>query len=447
MPVCPIDTGRYGLPEMVKLFDERTKYKLWLKVEAALAYAHAKVGNIPEEAAKEIMRKASLKYVKISRIKKIESKINHDLMAMVKALTEVCEGDAGKYVHLGATSYDIEDSALAIQLKKACNILLKRLTTLKNALLDKADKYKDLVAVGRTHGIHASPITYGLKFAVWACEVDRHIKRLRACRDRIAVGKLRGATGTQASLGGNAIELEKIFLKKLGLKRPLVTTQIIQRDRHCELIMVMALIAATMEKIATEIRNLQRTEIAEVEEPFGKRQVGSSAMPAKRNPIICERICGLARVIRSMVIPALENIVLWHERDLTNSSSERFIIPNSLILTDYIVHLMTYVMENLRIKEDKIAENLKLTDGLNMSEALVIKLVEKGLGRQEAHELIREIAMEAQLKNLSFKDLLLKDPRIQKLLTKDEIEEALNPRNFIGTAVIQIEECIRKLRR
>ena len=305
-----------------------------------------------------------------------------------------------------------------------------------------------VVAVGRTHGQHANPITYGLKFSVYASEIYRHLERLVQLRDRLIVGKMTGATGTQAAFGKKGLEIQKYVMEYLGLKTPLVTTQIVQRDRHAEFLLVLALIAATADKISTEIRNLQRTEIAEVEEYFEvKKQVGSSAMPSKRNPIRCERISGLSRVIRHMAFSSLDNIPLWHERDLTNSSSERIIIPHTIILTDYIIDLLTKVLKTIRIKPKNIDKNLNLTRGLNMSESVVMRLVDKGVPRQEAHEIVRECAMMAIEKDIPFKDALLSNEMVRTKLSEREIIEALNPKKYIGTAVEQVEHAIETIKR
>ena len=445
--ICPIDELRYGTPEMVDIFSVEKTLELWLKVEAALAMAHAKVGDFDIKIANEIEKKANLKYVRIGVVKKYEKEIKHDLMAMVKALTEACEGEAKAYVHLGATSNDIKDTALAIQLKNAHKIIVTRVKILLDTLIELSERYKTVVAVGRTHGQHANPITYGLKFAVYASEVYRHLERLIQLRERLIVGKMTGATGTQAAFGKKGLKIQKFVMEYLGLKEPLVTTQIIQRDRHAEFLLVLALIATTADKISTEIRNLQRTEIDEIEEYFEtKKQVGSSAMPSKRNPIRCERISGLSRVIRHMAFSSLENIPLWHERDLTNSSSERIIIPHTIILTDYIVDLLTKVLKTLRIKPYNIEKNLKLTHGLNMSESIVMRLVNKGVPRQDAHEIVRKCSMESVEKNLLFKDVLLKNEIIQSKLSEKELDDALNPEKYIGTSIEQVNHAIKVIR-
>ena len=441
--VCPLDF-RYGRDEVKKIFSEDNRLLYQLKVEAALARAHAKFGNIPEKAADEITKKANLNYVKIERVKEIESEIHHDVMAMVKALTEVC-GDAGKYIHLGATSYDIVDSANALQITEAIDIIEKGLVELKNSLLGLAVKYRDTVMLGRTHGQDALPITFGMKMAVFASETDRHIHRIKQCREEVAVGKMSGAVGTGAALGEHFFEIQNAVMEELGLKAELPSTQIVGRDRYIALISVLANIAASMEKFATEIRNLQRSEIGEVAEPFAKKQVGSSTMPHKRNPIICEQICGLSRVIRANLLPAWENAIQWHERDLCNSSSERFIIPHSIILTDWVISQMTKVFSGLDVYPQKMKENIERSMGLPMAESIMILLVEKGMGRQEAHELMRVCSIKAIEQKKHLREILVGDKKIRELLTPEEISNALDAEKYIGSAVKIVDMTIKRL--
>jgi len=441
--VCPLDF-RYGRDEVKKIFSEDNRLLYQLKVEAALARAHAKFGNIPENAADEITKKANLNYVKIERVKEIESEIHHDVMAMVKALTEVC-GDAGKYIHLGATSYDIVDSANALQITEAIDIIEKGLVELKNSLLGLAVKYRDTVMLGRTHGQDALPITFGMKMAVFASETDRHIHRIKQCREEVAVGKMSGAVGTGAALGEHFFEIQNAVMEELGLKAELPSTQIVGRDRYIALISVLANIATSMEKFATEIRNLQRSEIGEVAEPFAKKQVGSSTMPHKRNPIICEQICGLSRVIRANLLPAWENAIQWHERDLCNSSSERFILPHSIILTDWVISQMTKVFSGLDVYPQKMKENIERSMGLPMAESIMILLVEKGMGRQEAHELMRVCSIKAIEQKKHLREILMGDKKIRELLTPEEISNALDAEKYIGSAVKIVDMTIERL--
>ena len=447
MPILPIDAGRYGTREMLKVFDEEYRLQKLLDVEAALILALAEVGLYPKDKALKVAEKASTNYVKLERVKEIEKKIKHDVMAVVEALAEVC-GEEGGFIHFGATSNDILDTATALQFKEALNILEDKLWRLEEVLMGLTEKYKDTIMVGRTHGQHALPITLGLKFAVWLREISRYIERLRECRKRVLVGKLTGAVGTQAGFGLEGLKIQELVMKKLGLQPVDVSTQIIQRDRYAELICLLAMLASTLDKFALEIRLLQRTEVAEVFEPFDfKTQVGSSTMPHKINPITCERICGLAKILRGLVIPALENIPSWHERDLTNSSAERILIPEALILTDYMLKLMLDILSGLRVDKEKMRKNLDLTKGRIMSEALMLTLTKKGISRQEAHKIVREISMKSILENLDLKTVAEKDEKICKILSKEELEETLKPENYLGTTFIQIEKALEKTKK
>ena len=439
LPILPIDTGRYGTPEMLRVFEEEARVQRLLDVEAALALAHAEVGNIPMEDAEKIAAMASTKYVKVKRVKAIEKEIKHDIASLVRALAEVC-GSSGAYVHLGATSYDIVDTANALQLKDAIDIIEKKLVMFKRILQKHAAKHKRTVMIGRTHGQHALPITLGFKFAVWGYEVSRHIKRLNDCKPRVLVGKISGAVGTQAGLGEHAPRIQELVMKQLGLHAAEISTQIVQRDRYAEYVCILAMIASSLDNFATEIRELQRPEIGELFESFEKKkQVGSSTMPHKRNPETCERICGLARIVRSLVIPALENSVTWHERDLTQSSAERFIFPESCILTDYMLLLMSKVVSNLRVDKLNMLRNIDLTQGRTMSEAVMMALARKGWNRQEAHELLRKLTILSEVEQNNFLAFLETTPVIDTL-TKKELHAALNPKNYLGTAVKQAEK-------
>ncbi|UCG45467.1 MAG: adenylosuccinate lyase, partial [Candidatus Bathyarchaeota archaeon] len=308
------------------------------------------------------------------------------------------------------------------------------------------EKFKESIMMGRTHGQHALPTTLGFKFAVWTREVSRSIQRLRDCRERLLVGKMSGAVGTQAGLGPKALKIQHLVMKKLGIEASDISTQINQRDRYAEFTCIIAIAASTVDNMASEIRELQRPEIGEAFEPFGRKQVGSSTMPHKRNPIICERICGLAKILRSLVSAALENIPTWHERDLTQSSCERFVIPEECILIDYILVLITRVMEGLEVDEERMLHNMELTQGRMMSEAVMLSLGNRGMGRQKAHELVRELAIKSHTEQRPFKIALLENYVVQKLLNKKEIEEILNPRNYLGTTLQQIEQVVKKTR-
>lgn len=429
---------------MRRIFEEEMRVQKMLDMEAALAWAHAEVGNIPRKDADKIIAMASLEHVKLSRVKEIERDIKHDVASLVRALAEVC-GPSGAYVHLGATSSDIVDTATALQLKDALELIEKRLDAFQEILMKKALQYNDTLMIGRTHGQHALPITLGFKFAVWLREISRHMQRLAQSRERVLVGKMSGAVGTQAGLGVNAMKIQELVMKRLGIKAADISTQIVQRDRHAELVCLLAMVASSLDNFATEIRELQRPEIAELFEPFEtEKQVGSSTMPHKRNPEICERVCGLARIVRSLAIPALENVVTWHERDLTQSSAERFIIPESCILVDYMLFLMNNTVANLRVDEKQMLKNIELTQGRVMSESVMMALTRKRMSRQEAHELLRKLTIKSETEKRNFKEILLEDKTVSSKLSEKEIDEALNPRNYLGTAVMQVEFSVKK---
>ncbi len=447
MPILPIDIGRYGTPEMRAIFEEENRLQKMLDVEAALAWAHAEVGNIPREDAQKIIEAATTKSVKLSRVKKIESQIRHDVTSIVRALSEVA-GSSGGYVHFGATSQDINDTATALQLKEAIQVLEKRLNAFEKVLLEKAQRYKRAIMIGRTHGQHALPITLGFKFAIWLRENARHIERLTQCRERLLVGKMSGAVGTMAGLGPSAQRIQELVMQKLGLRPADISNQIVQRDIHAEFISLLAIVASTLDKIATEIRELQRPEIDELAEPFERnKQVGSSTMPHKRNPELCERICGLAKIMRSLVVPALEDVPTWHERDLTQTSTERFIIPESCILVDYMLHLMTNILTGLYVNEERMRENIDVTQGRAMSEAIMISLVRKGMGRQEAHEHLRLLAIKSEAGKQSFRQILRNDKIVSAKLSEKEIDKALNPHSYLGTAINQVDFIVKKTQR
>jgi adenylosuccinate lyase len=438
--IHPVET-RYRT-DIAELFTEDKKLENWLKVEAVLAKAHAELGNIPKEAAKEIALKANLDFVKVERVKEIDREIHHDLMAMVKALDEQCDGEAGKYIHLGATSYDIEDTATALQLKEALNYIEKSLTTLLKELAIKAEIKKELICIGRTHGQHAIPTTYGMRFGVWAYEIDRHVDRLHQVRERISYGKMSGAVGTMASFGEKGIEIQNIVMKELDLKPVKIANQIVQRDRHAEILNLTSLIGQTLAKIARENRILQRNEIAEMFEPFKKSQVGSSTMPHKRNPHKSERICSLARILKSNVIAGLDNMVLEDERDLTNSADERVLFPENFIFLDFMIQQLTNNIQNLVFNEENIEKNLNLTKGACLAEKVMVSLVERGIGRQDAHELLRRAAIKAQDEDRFMMEILLEDDKIQNKFTKEEMEDLFDPHKYIGKAVEQTENLV-----
>ncbi len=442
--IHPIET-RYRT-EMANFFTEESKLENWLKVEAALAQVHAELGNIPQEAADEITRKANLDYVKLERVKEIDKEIHHDLMAMVKSLAEQCENNAGKYVHFGATSYDIEDTATALQLKEALNYLYNSLLDLLNILIALTEEKKNLICIGRTHGQHAIPTTYGMRFGVWAYEVNRHLERISEIKNRISFGKMSGAVGTMASFGEKGIEIQNEVMKKLDLSPVLIANQVIQRDRHAEIIFLTTLIGQTLAKIARENRVLQRNEIAEIFEPFKKKQVGSSTMPHKRNPHKSERICSLARILKSNVLVALDNIILEDERDITNSASERVIFAENFILLDYMIKQITQNLKGLEFDEMKIEENLNLTRGACLTEKVMVQLVNRGIGRQEGHEILRQASIKARKENIDMSDILIGNKEIKEKFSKEELNDIFDPHKYIGNAVEQVDNLIKVLK-
>lgn len=422
--------------EINDLFTEDNKYRKWMLVEYALAKAHAQLGDIPKDAPEKI--KKAIDKVKPARILEIEAEIHHDLMAMVRALTEQ-SGDAGKYVHYGATSYDIEDTATALTFMEALDVIEDRAQEMQQVLKKLALANKKIVCIGRTHGQHAVPTTYGMKFALYYQELSRNLDRLAAARERIAVGKMSGAVGTGATFGKNKKRIEELVMKELGLKPAAITTQVIQRDRHAEVMFVLAMFAATMEKIAKELRNLQRTEIGEISEPFSSKQVGSSTMPQKRNPHKSERVCSLARLVRSNVAVAMENIALEHERDLTNSANERVIFHESFIGVDYMMKQLLGILDGLVFYPENIQKNLEFTHGLIMAERLMIYLTEQGMGRQEAHERVRQAAQLAFSEKKHLKEIVVQ----QHLISRAEAEKLFDYTTYIGDAVRIVEDAVK----
>ncbi|HMA04647.1 MAG TPA: adenylosuccinate lyase [Methanomicrobiales archaeon] len=441
MAIHPIES-RYGTPEMRAVWTEEHRFTCILRAEAALAQAEARCGLIPEKDAKAIARGAQK--ASLGRAKEIEAEINHDMMAVVKALSEV-SGDAGRWVHFGATSNDILDTATGLQLKESLALLETKLLSLLSVLLRRAGETRTLVCAARTHGQIGVPTTYGMRFALWASEIARHVDRLREMRPRVEVGKMAGAVGTMAALGKDGMAVQEKMMGELGLGIPDITNQIVPRDRYAEYIMFLAGFATTLDRMAITVRTLQRTEIAELEEPFGKKQVGSSTMPHKRNPIRSEQVSGLARVIRSAVEPALQDNTLWDERDLTNSSCERVILPEATILADHILQVMTTVMDGLTINAGNVKKNLTILDGIPMAESVMVELTKKGMGRQDAHEIVREASMEAYRKGHDLATVLAGNPAVKKLISRKALAGLLDPAKYIGTAPVQVERVIARL--
>jgi adenylosuccinate lyase len=399
---------------MASIWKEENKFSKMLKIEILVCEALSKRGKVPLKALKKIEKRARFS---LSRIKEIEEKTHHDVVAFIENVAASI-GPEAKYLHMGLTSSDLLDTTLALQMSEAVDILIKGLIRLSNAIAKQARKFKDVVCVGRTHGMHAEPVTFGLKLALWYDEASRHLKLLRELKERVSVGKLSGAVGTYAHLDPY---LESYVLKKLNLKPANISTQIVQRDVHAYYLCCLALVGSSLEKFATEIRHLQRSEVGEAEEPFAGTQKGSSAMPHKRNPILCERICGLARVLRANSLVGMENISLWHERDISHSSAERITIPDSSILLDYMLNKFTYVVENLKINPLNMMTNLVKTKGLIFSQRVLLELMKKGLTRSQAYDLVQGSAMKAFREKEDFQRTLLKNKEILQYLTRDEI--------------------------
>jgi len=416
---------RYTLPEMGNIWNEEFKYNTWLKIEILACEARAELGDISQDDVKVIKEKANFD---VDRILEIEETTKHDVIAF---LTNVAEyvGPESRHIHYGMTSSDILDTTLAYQMKAAGDILLAQLKDLRNALKKRALEHNHTICVGRSHGIHAEPTTMGLKFALWFEETKRNIIRLEKAIESISVGKISGAVGTFEHL---PLEVEEYVCKKMGLSPAPVSTQIIQRDRHSEFLNTLALIGATLEKISIEIRHLQRTEVLEVEEYFSKGQKGSSAMPHKRNPIISERITGIARLLRGNAIAALENVALWHERDISHSSVERIIIPDSCIILNYGLDLMIKLVENLLIYPENMLNNLNITRGLVFSQTVLLKLIGKGVSREDAYKMVQAPAMQVWAdENKNFKSELLNSEDILEFLSKEEIEDIFDTKQML----------------
>lgn len=415
---------RYTNPEMGRIWTLQHEFEVMLEVEITACEAMAELGQIPVEAVKNIREKAQFN---LERVKEIEKVTNHDIIAF---LTNVAEyvGEDSKYIHKGLTSSDVKDTALGIMMKKSAELILEDLKNLRDVLKRQAKKYKHTVCIGRTHGIHAEPMTLGLKFALWYDEVCRDIERVEHAKKIVAVGKLSGAVGTYSNIDPR---IEEITCKKLGIEPVKLATQVIQRDRHAEYMTTLAIVASTFEKIATELRNLQRTDIREVEEYFQPGQKGSSAMPHKRNPITGERISGMARLVRGNAIAAMEDITLWHERDISHSSVERVILPDSTINVDYCCRKLTNLLDKLLVYPEAMMENLNKTGGLIFSQRIMLAVVSKGVLREDAYKWVQRNAMARWLKGEDFRTNVEKDPDITKYLTKEEIDNCFDYQWFL----------------
>jgi adenylosuccinate lyase len=411
---------RYTREAMGRIWTEESKYAAWLRVELAVCEAYARRGRIPADALARIRERSR---VDITRIREIQERVKHEMIALLASLEEQL-GPESRFVHIGLTTNDVWDTALGVQLRDAVDLLIAGQERLRSSLGELARCHKDTLIVGRTHGVHAEPTTFGLKAAVWYTEAGRNLERLQRARATVAVGKLSGAVGNFAHVDP---ELEEEVCRELGLTAAAVSTQIVQRDRHAELATTLAVAGASLEKIALEIRGLQRTEVLEAQEPFGEGQKGSSAMPHKRNPELCERICGLTRLLRTNALAALENVALWHERDISHSSVERVILPDSTILLDYLLDLTTFVLDGLEVDPTRMAENLDRSYGLVYSQRVLLKLTESGLARQVAYEIVQRQAMRAWRERRPFLELLAADPTVTDRLTPDQLKACFDP--------------------
>ena len=410
---------RYTRPEMARIWSEEAKYEAWLRVELAVCEVYARRGVIPGDALGRIKARAA---VSARRIDEIEATTRHDVIAFLTNLEESIGADS-RYVHIGMTSSDVVDTALALVLQQACDVLLAGLERYRAALRTLALAHKHTMCVGRSHGVHAEPVTFGLRAALWYTEAGRNLERLRRAREAVRVGKISGAVGTFAHIEPD-VEEEACHL--LGLEPAPVSNQVVQRDRHAELCSALAILAASVEKVAVEIRLLQHTEILEVEEPFAEGQKGSSAMPHKRNPVGAENVSGLARLVRTNALAALDNVALWHERDISHSSVERVILPDSTILVDYILHRMTGILDGLRVDPERMRENMERSFGLMFSQRVLLRLADKGLARQPAYELVQRNAMRAWRERVDFRGLLAADPDVMTHLTPAELGECFD---------------------
>ncbi|MEJ2738653.1 MAG: adenylosuccinate lyase [Dehalococcoidia bacterium] len=414
---------RYSRPQMKKVWSDNNKFDKWLKVEIAVCEAWAEQGKISGEDLQKI-RKASYNLDRMAEILEIT---HHDVTAFLNTVSESL-GDESRFIHLGLTSSDVIDTALSLQLKEASGLLAEDITLLITSIEKRAVEHKTTIMMGRTHGVHAEPITFGLKMALWAQEMKRNLKRLNDAEENISVGKISGAVGTYAMVPP---DIERIACDNLGLTPDPVSSQIIQRDRHAQFVTTLAIIAGSLEKFATEIRGLQKTEVLEVEEPFARGQTGSSAMPHKRNPELCERICGLSRLVRGYAVTSMENISLWHERDISHSSTERIIFPDACLVLDYMLSVFLSIMDGLQIYPENMKRNVELTKGLIFSQRVLIALIDKGLSRQKAYELVQRNAMKSWREKEDFLGLLKSDAEVTAQISHSELESIFDYSQFL----------------
>ncbi|MEK0359510.1 MAG: adenylosuccinate lyase [Nitrosopumilus sp.] len=438
MAILPIDSGRYGTKEMLEIFSEQKKINYQLEIEGAAAISQSEIGIIPKTVGKKIFKSAMAGKITAKRIKQLEAKSDHDTAALVEALNEKCTKDVRPWIHYGLTSSDLVDTSNSMQMRDTLKIIEPKVGKLATILAQKAVKHGKIPAVGRTHGQHASIISFGLKFANWAEEMAKHVERIEEIKKRILICKTLGVVGTGSLMGAKSLEVQKRVAKRLKLYPAEVTTQVVPRERYAEYVFELALIGATLEKIAVEIRNLQRTEIGEVAEQFKKGQMGSSAVPVKRNPIKSERISSLSKMVRSQVAITFENIPLWHERDLSNSANERFVIPIVSILVDEMLESMTKIILNLMVNEKRIVENLYITKGQIFAEFVLEALIKKGVPRFVAYRDVQRVAFKANDKNMQYIDAIKNDKAFSSKLTDKEIDSIFLPEKHLGASPIII---------
>jgi adenylosuccinate lyase len=443
MPILPIDSGRYGSKEMRDIFEDERRLQYQLDFEATVAQAQAQLGMIPADAADEITKGARAGRVTPARVSELESVSEHDTAAMVEALSEQVSAKSKLWIHYGLTSNDVIDTSICMQMRDAFSIILPKVAKLGHLLIDRALEFRDLPAVGRTHGQHASIISFGLKFAVWAVEMAKHIERIKEGKKRFLVCKTLGVVGTGSLMGDEALEVQKIVAHNLGLHPLDAATQIVPRERFAEMQFCIALIGSTLDKIAIEIRNLQRTEIGEVAEPFRKGQMGSSAVPVKRNPIKSERVSSLARILRSLVNVSMENIASWHERDLSNSANERFVFPMASILLDEMLNAMTTVIRELKVNKERITYNIEMTKGQIYAEFMLDALIKKGVARFDAYRDIQRVAFTALESGEHFFDAACRDRNISTRLSKQELAAIFDAKNHLAASGRIIENSAR----
>lgn len=438
MAILPIDSGRYGTKEMMDIFSEQKKVNYQLEIEGAAAIAQSEIGIISKKIGKTIYTASMSGKITVKRIKELEAKSDHDTAALVESLSEKCSKDARPWIHYGLTSNDLVDTSNSMQMRDALKIIEPKVAKMALLLAKRAVQHGKIPAVGRTHGQHASIISFGLKFANWAAEMAKHVERIEEIKKRVLICKTLGVVGTGSLMGAKSLEVQKRVAKRLNLFPAEVTTQIIPRERYAEYVFELALIGSTLEKIAVEIRNLQRTEIGEVAEQFKKGQMGSSAVPVKRNPIKSERVSSLSKILRSQVSITFENIPLWHERDLSNSANERFVLPTAAILVDEMLETMNKIISNLMVNEKRIVENLYITKGQIFAEFVLEALIKKGVPRFIAYRDVQRVAFEANEKGIQYIDAIKNDKAFTVVLTDKEIDSIFSPEKHLGASPLII---------